>query len=228
MLYLLQQFFVDNLSFLRIFRYISVRAIVAFFLSYFIVLFVGRPFINYLRKKKIGDDIRECGPQSHFSKKGTPTMGGVLIVGSMIVTTLLTGNLQNKYILILLFVTIIFGTIGFIDDYIKFTKSKKGLSGKKKILGQLIASAVVWAFIYWVKPLGDHMTFTIVNPFIKDSYLYIGAIAMFIFIALVMVGSSNAVNITDGLDGLVIVPVMIVALVLGIVSYVTGNTIWSK
>ena len=146
MLYLLQQFFVDNLSFLRIFRYISVRAIVAFFLSYFIVLFVGRPFINYLRKKKIGDDIRECGPQSHFSKKGTPTMGGVLIVGSMIVTTLLTGNLQNKYILILLFVTIIFGTIGFIDDYIKFTKSKKGLSGKKKILGQLIASAVVWAF----------------------------------------------------------------------------------
>lgn len=228
MLYLLQQFFVDNLSFLRIFRYISVRAIVAFFLSYFIVLFVGRPFINYLRKKKIGDDIRECGPQSHFSKKGTPTMGGVLIVGSMIVTTLLTGNLQNKYILILLFVTIIFGAIGFIDDYIKFTKSKKGLSGKKKILGQLIASAVVWAFIYWVKPLGDHMTFTIVNPFIKDSYLYIGAIAMFIFIALVMVGSSNAVNITDGLDGLVIVPVMIVALVLGIVSYVTGNTIWSK
>ena len=104
MLYLLQQFFVDNLSFLRIFRYISVRAIVAFFLSYFIVLFVGRPFINYLRKKKIGDDIRECGPQSHFSKKGTPTMGGVLIVGSMIVTTLLTGNLQNKYILILLLV----------------------------------------------------------------------------------------------------------------------------
>lgn len=228
MLYLLQQFFVDNLSFLRIFRYISVRAMIAFFLSYFIVLFMGKPFIKFLKRKKIGDDIRELGPQSHFSKKGTPTMGGVLIVGSLMATTLITGNLSNKYILILLFVTLIFAAIGFIDDYIKFTRSKKGLSGKKKIVGQLIASVVVWGFLYVQKPLGNEVTFAVVNPFLKHSYIYIGAALMFIFIALVMVGSSNAVNITDGLDGLVIVPVMIVAFVLGLIAYFTGNTIWSR
>lgn len=228
MLYLLQEFLVDKISFLRIFRYISVRAMIAFFLAFFIVLFVGRPFINFLKKKKIGDDIRELGPQSHFSKKGTPTMGGVLIVGSLIFTTLVTGNLGNKYILILLFVTLIFAAIGFIDDYIKFTRSKKGLSGKKKIIGQLIASSTIWLFMLVAKPLGTELTFTVVNPFVKNSYIYIGVALMFIFIALVMVGSSNAVNITDGLDGLVIVPVMIVALVLGLVAYFTGNTIWSK
>lgn len=228
MLYLLQQYLVGEISFLRIFKYQSVRAILAFFMAFLLVLIVGRPFINFLKRKKIGDDIRECGPQSHFSKKGTPTMGGVLIVGSMFITTLITGNLGNKYILALLFVTLIFAAIGFLDDYIKFTRSKKGLSGKKKILGQLLASLIVWLFMLVSKPLGAELTFSVVNPFIKNSYFFLGIFVMLIFIALVMVGSSNAVNITDGLDGLVIVPVIIVALVLGIVSYFTGNTIWSK
>lgn len=228
MLYLLQQYLVDNISFLRIFKYQSVRAILAFFMAFLIVLIVGKPFINFLRRKKIGDDIRENGPQSHFSKKGTPTMGGVLIIGAMLVTTLIAGNLGNKYILLLLFVTVIFAAIGFIDDYVKFTKSKKGLSGKKKIMGQLFASATVWLFLLVAKPLGSEITFSVVNPFLKHSYIYIGIALMFLFIALVMVGSSNAVNLTDGLDGLVIVPVMIVAFVLGLISYLTGNTIWSK
>jgi len=228
MLYLLQQYLVDQISFLRIFKYQSVRAMLAFFMAFLIVLVVGRPFIKFLRKKKIGDDIRECGPQSHFSKKGTPTMGGVLIVGAILITTLITGNLGNKYLLTLLFVTLIFAAIGFVDDYVKFTKSKKGLSGKKKILGQLIASGTVWLFMLITKPLGTELTFSVVNPFLKHSYVYIGIALMFLFIALVMVGSSNAVNLTDGLDGLVIVPVMIVALVLIFVSYFTGNTIWSK
>lgn len=228
MLFLLQQLLINKISFMRVFKYISVRAMLAFFLSYFIVLFVGRPFIKFLRRKKIGDDIREEGPQSHFSKKGTPTMGGVLIIGSVLFTTLITGNLTNRYILSLIVVTIIFSAIGFIDDYIKFTKSKKGLSGKKKILGQLIASVVVYAILYTFKPLGSELTFSVVNPLFKNSYLYIGPILMFIFIAFVLVGSSNAVNVTDGLDGLVIVPVMIVAFVLLIVSYFTGNINWSR
>ncbi|MBN1467305.1 MAG: phospho-N-acetylmuramoyl-pentapeptide-transferase [Fusobacteriaceae bacterium] len=228
MLFLLQQLLINKISFMRVFKYISVRAMLAFFLSYFIVLLVGRPFIKFLRRKKIGDDIREEGPQSHFSKKGTPTMGGVLIIGSILFTTLITGNLTNRYILSLIVVTLIFSAIGFIDDYIKFTKSKKGLSGKKKILGQLIASVVVYVILYTFKPLGSELTFSVVNPLLKNSYLYIGPILMFIFIAFVLVGSSNAVNVTDGLDGLVIVPVMIVAFVLLIVSYFTGNINWSR
>ncbi len=228
MLYYLYQLLINDLSYFRVFRYISVRAIMAFFMSYIIVVLVGKPFIAWLRKKKIGDDIRDVGPQSHFSKQGTPTMGGVLIVFSLVATTIITGNLQNTYILMLLLVTILFSLIGFVDDYIKFTKSKKGLAGKKKIVGQLVISILVWFYMYNF-PIGhEKINFAVVNPFVKESFIYLGAILMFFFIAFVIIGSSNAVNITDGLDGLVIVPVMIVGLVLAIIAYFTGNTVWAN
>jgi phospho-N-acetylmuramoyl-pentapeptide-transferase len=228
MLYYFYELLVENISYFRIFRYISVRAIIAFFMAYLIVLLCGKPFIFWLRKKKIGDEIRELGPESHFSKQGTPTMGGVLILGSLIITTLVTGNLENYFILMLLIVTILFGIIGFVDDFIKFTKSKKGLSGKKKIIGQFFISFLVWGYLYKFPVLEKSINFSIVNPFIKESFLYIGPILMFLFIAFVIIGGSNAVNITDGLDGLVIVPVIIVSLVLGLIAYFTGNIIWSK
>ncbi len=228
MLYYLYQLLINDLSYFRVFRYISVRAIMAFFMSYIIVVLVGKPFIAWLRRKKIGDDIRDVGPQSHFSKQGTPTMGGVLIVFSLVVTTLITGNLQNSYILMLLLVTILFSLIGFLDDYIKFTKSKKGLAGKKKIVGQLIISIIVWLYMYNFPIAHEKINFAVVNPFVKESFIYLGAILMFFFIAFVIIGSSNAVNITDGLDGLVIVPVMIVGLVLATIAYFTGNTVWSN
>lgn len=228
MLYYLYQLLINDLSYFRVFRYISVRAIMAFFMSYTIVVLVGKPFIAWLRRKKIGDDIRDVGPQSHFSKQGTPTMGGVLIVFSLVLTTLITGNLQNSYTLMLLLVTILFSLIGFVDDYIKFTKSKKGLAGKKKVVGQLVISVLVWLYMYNFPIEHEKINFAVVNPFVKESFIYLGAILMFFFIAFVIIGSSNAVNITDGLDGLVIVPVMIVGLVLATIAYFTGNTVWSN
>lgn len=228
MLYYLYQLLLENFSYFRVFRYISVRTIIAFFMAYAIVVLAGKPFIAWLRRKKIGDDIREVGPKSHFSKQGTPTMGGVLIVISVIITTLITGNLQNSFILLMMIVTLLFSSIGFVDDYIKFTKSKKGLAGKKKIIGQLIISVIVWTYMVKVPVIEGPINFAVVNPFIKESYIYLGSILMFAFIAFVIIGSSNAVNITDGLDGLVIVPVIIVALVLAIIAYLTGNTVWSN
>lgn len=228
MLYYFYESLVENISYFRIFRYISVRAIIAFFMAYLIVLICGKPFIFWLRKKKIGDDIRELGPESHFSKQGTPTMGGVLILASLIITTLITGNLENSFVLMLLLVTLLFGLIGFVDDFIKFTKSKKGLAGKKKIAGQLFISFLVWAYMIKFPMLEKELNFAVINPFVKESFIYIGPILMLLFVAFVIIGSSNAVNITDGLDGLVIVPVIIVALILGLVAYFTGNVIWSK
>lgn len=228
MLYYLYFLLFEKISYYRVFRYISVRAIIAFFMSYLLVIFLGKPFINWLRMKKIGDDIRDVGPKSHFSKQGTPTMGGVLIIFSLILTTLFCADLKNSFILLLLTVTFLFSSIGFIDDYIKFTKSKKGLSGKKKIIGQLGISFLIWTYLFKFPVLDGPLNFSVVNPFIKNSYFFIGAFLMLLFISFVIIGSSNAVNITDGLDGLVIVPVIIVALVLGIISYFTGNIIWSN
>lgn len=228
MLYYFYEALVEKFSYFRIFRYISVRAIIAFFMAYLIVLICGKPFINWLRNKKIGDDIRDLGPKSHFSKQGTPTMGGVMIIASVLITTIVTGNLENSLVSMLLIVTVLFGLIGFVDDYIKFTKSKKGLSGKKKIIGQLFISTLVWSYLYHFPVLEGKLNFSVINPFLKESYIYIGPVLMLLFIAFVIIGSSNAVNITDGLDGLVIVPVIIVAFVLGLIAYFTGNVIWSK
>lgn len=228
MLYWIYLQFIESVSITRLFRYISIRAMIAFFLSYIIVIFAGKPFINYLRRKKIGDDIREEGPKTHYSKKGTPTMGGVLILSSIIGTNLIAGNLTNRFVLMTMLSALLLGAIGFVDDFKKFTVNKKGLSGRKKIKGQLIVSVLIWSFIAKYPLIEGNINFSIVNPVLKGSYFYIGGILMLVFIAFVIIGSSNAVNITDGLDGLVIVPVMVVSLVMAIVAYFTGNVVWSK
>jgi len=229
MLYFLYGRFMDDISFLRIFRYISIRALLSLFISFFAVYLLGKPFILYLKNKNVGEEIRKLGPKTHFDKKGTPTMGGVLIIAAIIFTNLITGNLRNKFILILLFITILFAGIGFLDDYLKLTgKNKDGLSPKKKIIGQVLISILVWGFIYRFPLLEGTMNFSVVNPFLKESYLYIGGIAYLIFIIFVLTGVSNAVNITDGLDGLAMFPVMVVAFVLGVVAYMTGHVEWSQ
>lgn len=226
MFYYLYEIFYSKISFFRVFKYISIRAGLAFFISFLIVLILGKPFINYLRRKKLGDSIREEGPSSHFTKKGTPTMGGVLIISSLIGTSLLTCDLKNKFVIILMISTILLALVGFLDDYMKFS-NKKGLSGKKKIIAQLFVSFIIWAFIYKLPLVEGSVNFSIVNPIIKNSYLYIGAILYFIFIAFVITGSSNAVNITDGLDGLVIGPVIIVSFIFAIIAYLTGHSVYS-
>lgn len=229
MLYFIYEMFFNEESwfrFLRIFRSITIRALIAFILSFITVLIMGKPFINFLKKKKYTEEIRNVGPTTHFSKKGTPTMGGVLIVSSILSTLLITGNLKNRFMWILLLVTLLFSMIGFLDDFLKWSEqNKKGLSGKKKIIGQLIISLITWLFLLKF-PLNSNIseiTFSFVNPFLKNSYMYIGVFIYLIFICFLLTATSNAVNITDGLDGLVIGPVMIVAFILGIIAYLTGR-----
>ena len=220
MLYLLGVYS-EQLQFLKS---IYLRTFIGFVLSFIFVLVAGRPFINYLKKKKFGEEIRENGPSSHYSKKGTPTMGGVLMLLGAILSILIVGNLQNKFTILLIITTLSFSGIGFIDDYKKFTVNKDGLSGKKKLFGQSLISIMVWVFI---KEFGltssKVIDFSICNPIIPDSSFYIGNILMLIFIMLVVTGTSNAVNITDGLDGLATMPVIISCAILGVIAYFSGH-----
>ena len=219
MLYFLAEYF-TKLEFLRS---IYLRTFLAFVISFCIVLFAGKPFIKYLKVKKFGEEIRDDGPSSHFSKKGTPTMGGVLIIASVLLTSLLINDLANKLILLVLVSMLMFAAIGFIDDYRKFTVSKKGLAGKKKLLFQGTIGLMVWAYLYYIGFTGRPMIdFSVINPISAHPY-YIGAIGMFILIQLILMGTSNAVNITDGLDGLAIMPMIICSTILGVVAYFTGH-----
>lgn len=221
MLYLLAEHSIE-FSFLKS---IYLRDFIAFLLSFLLVLIAGKPFILYLRKKKFGETIREEGPASHMSKKGTPTMGGVLIISSLLLTTFFVSDLNNPLILLLVISTVIFAGIGFIDDYKKFTVNKKGLAGRKKLLGQAFVGVLVWAYIYWNGLTRSHfIDFSVISPANVHHSLYLGSIGMLVFILLVVLGSSNAVNITDGLDGLAIMPTVLCAAFLGIIAYFTGHT----
>ncbi|PTW45260.1 MULTISPECIES: phospho-N-acetylmuramoyl-pentapeptide-transferase [Rhodovulum] len=207
----------------NLFRYITFRAGCAFFTALVFGFLFGRPLINLLRKRqKNGQPIRADGPESHIaSKAGTPTMGGVLILGGLIVSTLLWGRLDNAYVWLLLFVTLSFGAIGFADDYAKVSKNNtKGVPGRVRFgLGLLIAAiAGLWAA--WVHPAD--LSFNLAMPVFKDTLIHMGV--LFIpFAMLVIVGSANAVNLTDGLDGLAIMPVMIAAGALGVIAYAVGR-----
>ena len=220
MLYFLAEYFAE----LEFLKSIYLRTFLAFVISFCIVLFAGKPFIKYLKVKKFGEEIRDDGPSSHFSKKGTPTMGGVLIIASVLLTSLLINDLANKLILLVLVSMLMFAAIGFIDDYRKFTVSKKGLAGKKKLLFQGTIGLMVWAYLYYIGFTGRTMIdFSVINPISAHPY-YIGVIGMFVLIQLILMGTSNAVNITDGLDGLAIMPMIICSTILGVVAYFTGHT----
>ena len=220
MLYFLAEYFAE----LEFLKSIYLRTFLAFVISFCIVLFAGKPFIKYLKVKKFGEEIRDDGPSSHFSKKGTPTMGGVLIIASVLLTSLLINDLANKLILLVLISMLMFAAIGFIDDYRKFTVSKKGLAGKKKLLFQGTIGLMVWAYLYYIGfTCRTMIDFSVINPISAHPY-YIGAIGMFVLIQLILMGTSNAVNITDGLDGLAIMPMIICSTILGVVAYFTGHT----
>ncbi len=228
MLYLLQYLYINEWGMLRIFKSITMRASIAFVLAFLFMIVFGKPFIAWLKKKKYGDTAREEGPQSHWSKSGTPTMGGLLIIGAILFATLIAGNFTNKFIVFLFIITILFTTIGFYDDYLKLTKHKKGLSGKKKIIGQLVITALTFTFIYKFGIINKEIDFSIVNPIIKNSFLYISPVLFFIFMTFVIIGSSNAVNLTDGLDGLVSGPIIVVSVTLLIITYLTGHYEYAK
>ena len=223
MLYLLQSLYINKIGFLRIFKSITIRGSIAFFIALLFTLFFGGKIINILKKKKLGDKIREEGPASHLSKAGTPTMGGIIIIIAITIAMIFAGNFTNKFTNFLFVITILFTSIGFYDDYLKLTKSKRGLSGEKKLIGQLIMTLITFLFILKYRLTGLEVDFSFVNPFIKNSYTYIGILLFFVFMCFVIIGSSNAVNLTDGLDGLVSGPIMIVSITFLMIAYFAGH-----
>ena len=220
--------FSDQLAFLNLFRYITFRTGGAL-ITALIISFICGPFIiNWLKRhQKQGQPIRGDGPEGHLiTKVGTPTMGGVMILLALVLSTLLWADLYNGFIWVTIGVTVSYGLIGLIDDYIKVTRQNpRGLSGKLKLVLQSLIAIV--ATIYIMTLVQDPMATSLAIPFFKSVLIDLGWFFI-IFSSLVMVGASNAVNLTDGLDGLAIVPVMIVAGVFVLIAYLVGNSIFSN
>ncbi|PWG17279.1 phospho-N-acetylmuramoyl-pentapeptide-transferase [Salibaculum griseiflavum] len=213
----------DGGDFYNLFRYITFRAGGAFFTALIFGFVFGKPLINVLRKRQgKGQPIRDDGPEGHVAKAGTPTMGGLLIVGALLTATLLWARLDNPFVWMVLFVTMAYGAIGFADDYAKVSKQNTaGVPGKVRLLlGFLIAGiAGWWAAQYHPAELTNQLAL----PFFKDLLVNLGV--LFIpFAIIVIVGAANAVNLTDGLDGLAVMPVMIAAGTFGIIAYAVGRT----
>ncbi|HMK35550.1 MAG TPA: phospho-N-acetylmuramoyl-pentapeptide-transferase [Desulfomonilaceae bacterium] len=209
----------SSLILFNVFKYITFRAIMATLTALMISFLLGRPVVDYLRAFQIGQMIRDDGPKSHFEKSGTPTMGGLLILFAMSFSCLMWTRLDNIYFWIVLGVTLTYGCIGFLDDYLKITRqSHKGLSGKNKIALQLIVGALV-GFVLWMDPV---FKTTLAVPFFKNFHPDLGFWYV-PFAALVIAGASNAVNLTDGLDGLAIGPVMICGATYLLFAYVAGH-----
>jgi phospho-N-acetylmuramoyl-pentapeptide-transferase len=222
MFYYFYLYFKDYFSPFNVFQYITFRSFGAFLTGLIISYIIAIPIINRLRKYKISQQIRDDGPKTHLDKKGTPTMGGIIILISVIMTTILWTFLENRFIIICIISSLYFGALGFYDDYLKLVKkNSKGLSGKKKLFFQILIGLIIAIYLYFF-PANKNFVTTIDIPFIKDAFLNMG-IFYIIFIALVIVGSSNAVNLTDGLDGLAIGLIMFTSLTFVIFSYLAGN-----
>lgn len=214
--------FADHIGLLNVFKYITFRTGGAIFTALLFVMLFGPAIIDLLRVKQgKGQPIRADGPQTHFVKAGTPTMGGLMILAGFLVATLLWANLSNPYVWIVTLVTLSYAGIGFYDDYLKVTKrSTSGFSSRFRLLLEiLIAAAATYAIVSIGTPgFSDALTV----PFFKNVVIPLGMFFV-LFGTLVVVGAGNAVNLTDGLDGLAIVPVMIAAATFGLIAYLTGN-----
>ncbi|TWH77527.1 phospho-N-acetylmuramoyl-pentapeptide-transferase [Azomonas agilis] len=213
----LQQFYTG----FSVVQYLTLRGILGVLTALIIALCLGPWMIRTLQLRQIGQAIRNDGPQSHLSKKGTPTMGGALILSAITVSTLLWGDLSSRYLWTVLLVTLLFGAIGWVDDYRKvIEKNSRGLPSRWKYFWQSVFGLVAALFLYWTAQTPVETTFIV--PMLKDVSIPLG----FGFVVLsyfVIVGSSNAVNLTDGLDGLAIMPTVMVGGALGIFCYLSGN-----
>ena len=218
---------IDQYSFLNVFKYLTFRTGLSVMTSLLIVFIIGAPLIKIFSEKMITGPIRQDGPIDHIVKKsGTPTMGGVIIIIGIILSTILWADLRNIYIWTLIFVSLGLGTLGLLDDILKIKfKNSRGLKSRYKFLGQLIIG--VLALLILIKYSDHKYLYDLYFPFFKNLVLDMGL--FFIpFGLFVIIGSSNAVNLTDGLDGLATVPVLLVALSFTLISYVVGNTIFSE
>lgn len=208
----------------NVFKYITFRTFGALITALFLFLFLGKGFIRFLRRKQIGQFIRDEGPKSHFSKEGTPTMGGLLLLFCIGISVFLWGNLENAYLWIVMFVLFSFGTIGFYDDYKKVIKKESlGLQARVKFPLQVLFSVVAGYFLLTYLDFSTEL----VLPFFKNVRPDLGWYYL-IMVSLVVVGTSNAVNLTDGLDGLVAGPNVVAFATYGILVYIVGNALLAK
>jgi phospho-N-acetylmuramoyl-pentapeptide-transferase len=203
----------------NVFQYVTFRSIMAILTALLISFIIAPKIIAYLRAKKIGQYIREVGPKTHLSKSGTPTMGGIIMIISVFISTVLWAKIENTYIWICLFSMLGFGLIGFLDDYIKLIKKNSaGLSGNLKILGQFTVSLIIIIWLYFTIPTQLYI------PFFADPLLDMGIIYI-PFGIILLIGASNAVNLTDGLDGLAIGLSLLVIATFSIFAYLTGHKV---
>lgn len=227
MLYRLAELLAPHYSGFRVFSYLTLRAILAALTALSIALLVGPTMIRRLADRQIGQNVRELGPQSHLSKQGTPTMGGALILVAMLSSTLLWSDLGNRYVWIVTGITSAFGLIGFYDDYLKLiVGNSKGLAARWKYLAQSVAGLVGSLALLFAATTPDATALHV--PLFKDVALPLGGAGFVILSYFVIVGTSNAVNLTDGLDGLAILPAVMVAGALGVFAYASGNAIFAN
>jgi phospho-N-acetylmuramoyl-pentapeptide-transferase len=221
MLVLLSEYLVKYFTFFNVISYLTVRAILGLLTSLAISLIMGQKVIDWLQKLQIGQVIRNDGPESHLSKKGTPTMGGILILASITLSVFLWADLRNPYVWVTLFVLIGYGIVGFADDYLKvIRKNSAGLIARWKYFWQSVIALIV-AFVLYAYGKDSSVTVLVV-PFFKDVMPQLG-VCFILLTYFVIVGAGNAVNLTDGLDGLAIMPTVFVAAGFALVSWATGN-----
>jgi len=222
MLFWLSEYLEQFYSAFNVFQYLTVRTILGTLTALFISLIVGPRLILLLKTKQIGQSVRQDGPETHLSKEGTPTMGGALILVSIAASTLLWADLGNRFVWVVLAVTLLFGWIGWVDDYRKvLLRNPKGLPAKYKYFWQSVIALA--AAIFLVMTAQSAAETQLIVPFFKDIIIDLSPWVFVILTYFVIVGSSNAVNLTDGLDGLAIMPTVLVAGALGIFAYVTGH-----
>ncbi len=225
MLYALAEYLTRFYSGFNVFRYLTLRAILGVLTALTISFVIGPYIIRRLSSRQIGQSVRSDGPPTHLAKAGTPTMGGLLILASIAASTLLWADLHNRYVWLVLVVTMLFGVIGWVDDYRKLVlRDSRGLSARNKFFWQSVVGLGTAAFLYFtaVTPAETEL----VVPFFRHVYVPLGWLYIPV-VYLVIVGSSNAVNLTDGLDGLAILPAVLVAGALGIFAYATGHVKFS-
>lgn len=227
MIFWLAKEFTAAFSFLNLFSYLTLRAIFAAVSSLAIALLVGPWMIARLSRDQIGQVVRDDGPQTHLTKAGTPTMGGLLILVAVVASTLLWADLRNRFVWIVLGVTVAFGLVGFWDDYLKLVKKNpKGLIARWKYFWQSVAG-VGAALALWYTAASPADT-TLFLPLLKNFALPLGFAGFVLLTYLMIVGMSNAVNLTDGLDGLAIMPAVMVAAALGVFAYASGNAVFAS
>ena len=211
----------------NVFNYITLRAVLACLTALVITFLIGPMMIRKLTAYKVGQAVRDDGPQSHLTKAGTPTMGGALILAAITITVLLWGDLQNRLVWVVLWVMLGFGAIGWVDDYRKVVhRNPKGLSARAKFAWQSLIGFAAACFLAFYTSLPAQTEFIV--PFVKQIAYPLGAVGFIVMTYFVIVGTSNAVNLTDGLDGLAILPTVMIGSALGVFAYVAGNAVFSK